>query len=534
MKKAMHHGASIFFTILVITLLLLVGPAKAVQVNISQPNDANAGEDVEFSLTVEIESQDSYLPIQYSEITITGPNGFEETCTIENENVSCPLDLEVSISYNSSIGYGYGYGYDHNYGYGYDFGYGYGNNPGAIFYDITWHTPENLDEGEYTAKARVHAESDENSHDYESGEKTFTITRILTFQPEMNILQFNDYNFQPTQLVMQTTQTDYEKEMWVYASIFSQGYLDLSLYDINDTIGAGYLTLEDNTSIVYDLIVIEKTATYYNLDYLITESTNSNYPVGQRELFGSVAQDGNTFIFNTIRMLEEYDGNENGDTIQHTIVLNHGVFRNLDAGNMTVNSTYIATDLTVHSDIDNIEIVEYTDSYCSMMYGMYQIAFNSEEGDENYDVRLDLNNDGRISISDFAMFASFYEDEFECAYHLFPAEIPEDDETEENETNGDNGNGGNGGGSSSGQGFWKPLPKNQVINQENPNEESNGEEVNNNQESNNQETLSGITGAAITDLIGGNLGVSILILILIILAYMQLFTSRKPLKGFRK
>ena len=44
----------------------------------------------------------------------------------------------------------------------------------------------------------------------------------------------------------------------------------------------------------------------------------------------------------------------------------------------------------------------------------------------------------------------------------------------------------------------------------------------------------GLTGAAIADVIGGNPWISTLILILLILAFMQLFTSRKPLKGFKK
>ena len=44
----------------------------------------------------------------------------------------------------------------------------------------------------------------------------------------------------------------------------------------------------------------------------------------------------------------------------------------------------------------------------------------------------------------------------------------------------------------------------------------------------------GITGAAIVDTVGGNPVTSLLILILLILIYMQLFSKRKPLRKFRK
>ena len=53
MKSKKHKSISVFLTSLVIVTLILMGPANAISINISNPNDATQGEKVNFEIDPE-------------------------------------------------------------------------------------------------------------------------------------------------------------------------------------------------------------------------------------------------------------------------------------------------------------------------------------------------------------------------------------------------------------------------------------------------------------------------------------------------
>ena len=181
MTKKIHSVISFFLTFVVVSLLFLSGPAAAVTVSLTDPNDASQGSDVSFTLTVDINDPDTYLPIQYTNIIISGPDGFSQICKVNMDGTSDCSDVDVSVENNVGYDYGFGYGYDSRIGYGYSFGdnygYGYGGAYGLITYTVIWHTTYSLITGTYTAKADVHAEGSD-VHDYSSNVRSFSILNV--------------------------------------------------------------------------------------------------------------------------------------------------------------------------------------------------------------------------------------------------------------------------------------------------------------------------------------------------------------------
>ena len=168
MKKGIKSkSVSVFLTLMVIVTLVMLGPASAISLNLAAPNNAVQGQDVSFSVNMELNYPDQYLPIAFTEFVFTGPNGFQETCKVYNDGsyTDCSLDLDVDVIFNTGYGigdrlsYGYGYNYGQNYQYfGYGYGYGYGNyeNGSEATYNIIWHTPADANAGDYQVKARMH------------------------------------------------------------------------------------------------------------------------------------------------------------------------------------------------------------------------------------------------------------------------------------------------------------------------------------------------------------------------------------------
>jgi hypothetical protein len=193
MEWKVNHGTkknlfSLLITVIVISILVLSGPAKALTVDLTQPNDAIKGEDVSFDITIDITSPDTYVPIQYTEIIFTGPS-YSETCKVNIDGTdNCP-DVDVSIiSFEPDYGYGYGYGYDTPSGYGYNFGYGYGygyiGNYGKITYHVVWHTPTTLVAGTYDVQGKTFVEGDVASHTFSSSIKSFLINEPAAVEDE--------------------------------------------------------------------------------------------------------------------------------------------------------------------------------------------------------------------------------------------------------------------------------------------------------------------------------------------------------------
>ena len=96
---------SVLITVFVISILIMAGPAQALKVTLTQPNNANQGEDVNFDLTIELQEQDAFVPLKGAKILINGPDGFNEICTIRpnGEVQDCSLDLDVIVEKNTHM-----------------------------------------------------------------------------------------------------------------------------------------------------------------------------------------------------------------------------------------------------------------------------------------------------------------------------------------------------------------------------------------------------------------------------------------------
>jgi hypothetical protein len=172
MNTHKHKAMSVLFTTFIIFTLILMGPANAITINIDEPNDANQGGDVEFQVTVDLESPDQYLPIQYTTLIFTEPNGNEFTCTVFNDGTtSCPnvdviINIQSTYGQGHQLGYGYGYGYGYDYTYfGYGYGYGYAGENGQITYDVTLHLDGDAQTGDYQVKAETYVASEDSIQD---------------------------------------------------------------------------------------------------------------------------------------------------------------------------------------------------------------------------------------------------------------------------------------------------------------------------------------------------------------------------------
>jgi hypothetical protein len=172
-KDILIKTFSILTSLLIITLLILSGPAKAFSLEINLTEDKiKLGQQTSFIVTLNIDSNER-LPIEYLTLEIIGPKDI--TCEFKpnGEKISGCENLSISpISYynytqgklegndpniNYTYNWGYGYGYEGTYGYGYEAGYGYNlQKQGYLKYNITLNTTD-LEFGEYTThfKARI-------------------------------------------------------------------------------------------------------------------------------------------------------------------------------------------------------------------------------------------------------------------------------------------------------------------------------------------------------------------------------------------
>lgn len=141
------------FTFFVLTIILLAGPAKAFILSLDTADDeVDKGANITFTATLEIQSQDEYLPINSLMLNIGGKtcafdingNPVGDDCAwvsnIEKTGGSFGEGYGYGYGYDHGNSYGYGYGYNFNFGYGYGYGYGYGTGETELTYKITINT----------------------------------------------------------------------------------------------------------------------------------------------------------------------------------------------------------------------------------------------------------------------------------------------------------------------------------------------------------------------------------------------------------
>lgn len=162
-----YRVLSVFLSVLILSLLLLSGPANAFILNLEFDDNVDKGDKVVFTANINIESGE-ILPVNEIILAIG-----DKTCVFDSSGTMISGCSSMGISniektITSSFESGNRYGYYN--GYGYDFGYGYGYSYGKLEYKITLNTQDY--EGEY----KVILKADINGDLFEGEEKTLTIS----------------------------------------------------------------------------------------------------------------------------------------------------------------------------------------------------------------------------------------------------------------------------------------------------------------------------------------------------------------------
>src|SRR3989344_3540092 len=197
-KKHKNNIVGLFFTVLVIGLLILSGPASAINVDLITP-DINIMEDntVDFTIQVKVNSNE-FLPLMYTDLILDyGDDSL--ICKINNDNAIDDCDFLIvtskdikNLDGNYGYGYGYGYGYSNgNYGYGYDSGYGYGYGYseeigyGTITYNLEVDVskiPEEFLNKNIKVEARVYGGTEDN-YRYFKEKSNFNVNTEIDTNP---------------------------------------------------------------------------------------------------------------------------------------------------------------------------------------------------------------------------------------------------------------------------------------------------------------------------------------------------------------
>lgn len=183
---------SLFLTVFVIGLILLSGPASAIDVSISGLENIDVSDSSLETFDVVVTVNDGeFLPLRFTNL-IFSEGGDTITCKVNNDLTNdCDFLTVNSMNVNSldsGYGYGYGYGYnsDNNFGY-HDFGYGYGygtngviggSGSGTVTYSVSIDPsklPSQFFDETVNVEARVYGGTEDNSN-YFKGSSTFGIS----------------------------------------------------------------------------------------------------------------------------------------------------------------------------------------------------------------------------------------------------------------------------------------------------------------------------------------------------------------------
>ena len=139
----------VIFSFLVFTILISSTLASALDVNLTEPNDPRKGNEVKFKINIDLNMGESILfeqgnfAIKYTDLTFTGPNDYEETCRIKDEEVQdCDLNINFEKEYDA----------------------------GKLTYDIEWDTPSNIKRGTYEVTAKVYSSNPFEDYGYNTCE----------------------------------------------------------------------------------------------------------------------------------------------------------------------------------------------------------------------------------------------------------------------------------------------------------------------------------------------------------------------------
>ncbi len=145
-KKSSNNILSFLITALVISLILIAGPAQALTLNLSaNASSVSKGTNVELTADIDINSSET-LNINEITLELSGPQSISCKFSPNGSIISGCNGLSILRTSNTNFGYGYGYNFN--------FGYGYGYTQGKLQYKITLDT-SNLQAGIYTSNLIV-------------------------------------------------------------------------------------------------------------------------------------------------------------------------------------------------------------------------------------------------------------------------------------------------------------------------------------------------------------------------------------------
>ncbi|HVY01599.1 MAG TPA: hypothetical protein VHA12_02440 [Candidatus Nanoarchaeia archaeon] len=155
-------------TILVVTLLVIAGPAAALQMGLTgfSVSAPIKGEIVSTTATIDVQSNER---ISFDSINLILSGAANSTCTfdVSGNNLTTCEGIEIDLLSNTaSSGYGYGYGYGYNYGYGFNNGL----SNGQLKYNITLNTT-GFAEGDYSLILQTSL----GGHEYKSSTQSLSV-----------------------------------------------------------------------------------------------------------------------------------------------------------------------------------------------------------------------------------------------------------------------------------------------------------------------------------------------------------------------
>ena len=180
-KGSVRH-ISIFLTVVIIVMLVLVGPAWAFSLKVVPSQDfVNRGDEVSFIVSLDIGSGER-LPVEYLELDI----GSSMICRFNPNGEKIVGCDAMTISKLSGTDFGEGNLTGSFHGFGYDFGYGYGYGGGyqSLSYNITVNSTV-LGFGLFTTKLKVKMLSDLRVFE-EFGGNVSIIERVSIFNESIS------------------------------------------------------------------------------------------------------------------------------------------------------------------------------------------------------------------------------------------------------------------------------------------------------------------------------------------------------------
>ena len=183
---------SVFITFAIVLTLILIPTAKALKIEINEPEPKVLGECLSFSIKITIEEHE-ILPIHSVDMQIRNVENNVYSLSCENlplfkENKTYFTDGGILIirarpEENWQYGYGYGYACWENVGYywGYGYGYGYGYGGASITYDVTWFSLPTWPSDNYKVSVDVKTDNITFSES--------TIVALESFSPPAEIIE---------------------------------------------------------------------------------------------------------------------------------------------------------------------------------------------------------------------------------------------------------------------------------------------------------------------------------------------------------